>query len=82
MMDIKFIQKNKELIKKVIKDKGIELNIDKLLKLDKERRDLISKSDKLKAEMNKKAKTKPSPEEIKKLRKLSNGIKKLDQDVK
>ncbi|MEK7520851.1 MAG: serine--tRNA ligase [Patescibacteria group bacterium] len=41
MLDIKFIRENKELVKKAIKDKGVNLDIDELLHADSKRRDLI-----------------------------------------
>jgi len=37
MLDIKFIRENKEKIKEVIKNKGIDLDLELLLKLDGDR---------------------------------------------
>ncbi len=34
MLDLKFIRENKDVVKKAIKDRGLKLDIDELLKLD------------------------------------------------
>lgn len=47
MLDIKFIQENPNLIKKVCKDKHINADIDRLLELDKKKKDFIQKTDEL-----------------------------------
>ena len=47
MLDIKFIRENKEIVKKAVKDKGLGLDLEKLLKLDEERRKLITETDEL-----------------------------------
>ncbi|PIR41434.1 MAG: serine--tRNA ligase [Candidatus Yanofskybacteria bacterium CG10_big_fil_rev_8_21_14_0_10_46_23] len=63
MLDIKFIRENFEFVKKAAHDKGCKLDFDKLLKLDKERRDLLGELEKLRANQNKGSKAKPTPEE-------------------
>lgn len=52
MLDIKFIRENKEAIKKTIKNKHIDLDLDKLLGLDEKRLDLLKEMEKLQAEKN------------------------------
>ena len=56
MLDIKFIRQNPEVVKKAIKDKNVDLDLDKILALDARRRELIESSEALKAEQNKKSK--------------------------
>jgi seryl-tRNA synthetase len=41
MLDIKFIRENSEKVKKACKDKQVKVDIDELLRLDKERRGLL-----------------------------------------
>ncbi len=53
MLDINFIRENVEKVKKACVDKNILCDIDKLLELDKKKRELIVKSENLKAEQNK-----------------------------
>lgn len=78
MMDIKFIRENKDLMKEVAKNKNSKVDIDKLLAVDEVRRNLISEVEKLKADLNKRSKTKPGPEEIAALKELSGKIKEMD----
>ena len=40
MLDINFIRENTEIVKKAVADKGINLNVDELLNVDKKRREL------------------------------------------
>jgi len=48
MLDIKLIRENPEKVKESIKNRNMKLDIDKLLVLDKERRNLLTEVDKLK----------------------------------
>jgi len=77
-MDIKFIRENKDLMKEVTKNKNSKVDIDKLLAVDEARRNLISEVEKLKADLNKRSKIKPGPEEIAALKELSGKIKEMD----
>lgn len=52
MLDIKFIRENKEEIRKAIKNKRVDLDLEKLLKLDEERVKLLQEIEKLSAEKN------------------------------
>ena len=52
MLDIKFIRENKDLVKKGIKDKGVDFDIDKFLQADKERRKLLTEVEELKRQKN------------------------------
>jgi len=72
MIDIKFIRENKNKIKKGTQAKGVDIDIDKLLKFDEERKKLIQEVEKLKAKKNKlgkdgQAEAKKIKVEIKKL---------------
>jgi seryl-tRNA synthetase len=77
MMDIKFVRENKELMVKVIKDKGVDLDLEKLLSLDEKRRELIKKSEKLKAEQNKLTKN-----EIEEAKKIKQEVKEILPELK
>jgi seryl-tRNA synthetase len=43
MLDIQIIRDDPKLVKKVAKEKGVELDIDEILKLDKKRKELLQK---------------------------------------
>ena len=45
MLDIKYIRENKGKVAKSLKDRGKNVDLEKLLKLDEERRSLIGKID-------------------------------------
>ncbi len=52
MLDIKFIREHKDLVKEAARKKRIQINLDRILSLDEERRKLIQESEGLKAEQN------------------------------
>ena len=52
MLDLKFIRENPELVKKGIENKNEKNRVDEILELDEKRRDLILKTDELKAKRN------------------------------
>ena len=58
MLDINFIRENKEKVKKSVVSRKSDVDLDKLVKLDEERRDLISKVDELRSKRNDAAKKK------------------------
>ena len=77
MLDINFIRQNLEKVKEGAKDKGYEVNFEKLLKVDDERRKLISETDKLRAERNKLGK-----EDKERGRKIKDSLQKLEPKLK
>jgi seryl-tRNA synthetase len=91
MIDIKYIRDNAEKVKENNKNRGIEVDIDRLLDLDTLRRDHIKRADELRARRKQgsrlrpdsggQAKGKPSADEIDKMRKVGDEIKQLDSDL-
>lgn len=53
MLDIKFIRENVDAVKKAIKQKGLKFDIEELIAVDEKRRELIQKSEGLRAEQKK-----------------------------
>jgi len=53
MLDIKFIRENPDRVKEGVKNKGVKADIDRLLELDEERRKLLQKVERFRAEQNK-----------------------------
>jgi seryl-tRNA synthetase len=94
MLDIKFIRKNPGLVKEGVKKKQVKVNIDKLLDLDKKKRETLRELEKLRAEQNKvsskvsREKNDKKKKELisrgqtlrKKVKKLEDTFKKVDQD--
>jgi seryl-tRNA synthetase len=60
MLDIKIIRTNPELVKDIITKRNLKLNLDDFLKIDKEKLDLITKVDDLRAIRNKVSKEVPN----------------------
>jgi len=84
MLDINKIRQDKEVIKKSLlkRMEAKDLNLDKILEIDDERKKLLQQAESLKAERNKYSKTKPSPDIIKKMKTLGEKIKKLDIQIR
>jgi len=80
MLDINKIRENtKEVEKALLKRmKPEDLNLNKILELDDERKKIISELEKLQAERNKSSKTKPTPEIIAEMKKVGEEIKKIE----
>lgn len=53
MLDIKFIRENEKEVKKAIKNKKVDLDLDALLELDKRRVEMLQEIEKLNADKNK-----------------------------
>jgi len=52
MLDPKILRENPDIIRKMLKDRAVNFSLDDLIKLDKERRDLIIKTDDLRKKKN------------------------------
>ena len=52
MLDLKFIRENKDTVKKAIRDRKLEIDIDFLLTLDAQRREILKKAEDLKHKKN------------------------------
>lgn len=82
MLDIKFIRENPDIVRKSIKDRGLKLDIEEVLALDADRRKVLMEAEGLKAEKNRVSKGgKPSPEDIEKMKSISQKIANLDDKV-
>ncbi|MBI3631483.1 MAG: serine--tRNA ligase [Candidatus Staskawiczbacteria bacterium] len=77
MLDINFIRQNPEKVKEACEKKQVKVDVDKLLKLDKKRRELIVKSENLKARQNKLGK-----ENIEEAKKLKMEFKEIEPELK
>ena len=78
MLDIKFIRENPEKIKKATRDKQLDPKVvDRLLAVDRKRRNLLQKVDRLRA-----ARNKLKAMEIEKGRRLKEQLKKLEPSLR
>lgn len=74
MLDIKYIREHKEEVAKNNASRNVTVDLDAIISLDDERVSLQQKADELRAERNKRSKTKPSDEEIALIRKMGDEI--------
>src|SRR3990167_10392895 len=81
MLDIKFIRQNQGKVREAIKNKRSSLDLDKLLASDEMRRHLLSESESLKAEQNKRSKGPQSPVDLEELRALKEKIKLIENEL-
>lgn len=79
MLDINLIRKNSEFVKEKIRAKGINIDINKLLELDKERRKIIQEVEKLRAKQNKiSGQRTMNNEQKRKAKQIKDKIKKIE----
>ncbi|MBP1926259.1 seryl-tRNA synthetase [Sedimentibacter acidaminivorans] len=90
MLDIKRIRKNPEEVEKLLKSRNPDLSLDKVLELDKKRREKLVEVENMKAEQNKESKQVPLLKKegkdvtflLQNMKELAEKIKVLDNDVK
>ncbi len=61
MLDLKFIQANLDLVRENTRKRGYDVDIDRLVALDRERRRILTETEALRAEAKKLAKSAPDP---------------------
>ena len=82
MLDIKFIRENPNQVKTACKNKQIDVDIDRLLELDKKRREKLQELERLKAEQNKISRRGIlTAEQKEKARIIKEKIKKIKPDL-
>ncbi len=90
MFDLKFIRENTDLVRAAIRDKNEKVNLDSLLELDAQRRELLGEVESLKAQRNRVSQTiggmkkegKDASAQIAEMGEVSKQIKTLDDKVK
>ena len=81
MHNLKLIRDNPEVFKKKFLDRNVNVDFEKLLKLDKENRNIIQKKEKLEQEKKAISKTKDKSQ-FKKSKKISAEIENLEESLK
>jgi seryl-tRNA synthetase len=81
MLDIKIIRENPELIKTNCRNRLAKVDIDLLLKIDAEIRELKIATENARAERNKISKTKPTPEIIAEMKTLGETLKEQENKL-
>ena len=81
MLDMQFIREHPDKVKQNNKIRKCAAPVDDILKLDAERRGILTDIGEKRAELKAGSKKKPSPDEIKKLKSLGDSIKKLEEKL-
>lgn len=81
MLDIKFIAENKKLIIDNCKKRNVAVDVDRLLELDEKRRTIITKIDQMRAQRNTGSRTKPTDDEIVKMKQMGGAVKDLEREL-
>lgn len=89
MIDIKFIRQNPDIVKNGLRKKGADVDIDKLLSIDEEHRDLLAQVEEKRAELNKFSKaigsekncSSPIVAAVQEAKKIKEDIKKLEEKI-
>ncbi len=79
MLDINFIRQNAEIVKDACKKKGVKIDIDHLLKVDKKRRELLAVLEKARAEKNRASKEIQQTKNQKEKKAIISRMKEVDQ---
>lgn len=90
MLDLKFIRENPDLVKEAVKNKGENVDVDELLRLDRKRRELLSQTEKLKHQKNifsekiasLKREKKDAKQQILRMKEVSENISFLEKSLK
>lgn len=82
MLDIKFIRQNPDKVRGAIKNKNVDLDLDKLLVADERRRHLLGEAESGKAEQNRRSKGPQSPVDLEELKALKEKIKMIENELK
>lgn len=84
MLDIKLIREKKDEVEKALlkRMEKSKLNLDEIVSLDDQRKDLILKLEELQAERNINSKVKPIPEIVEKMKEVGEDIKKFEGNLK
>lgn len=79
MLDIKFIRENRTKVEENCKNRLVDVDIDRLLGLDEEKRKSQTLADELRAKRNAGSKGKPTQEQIEEMKKIGDEIAALDE---
>ncbi|MCC6405097.1 MAG: serine--tRNA ligase [Candidatus Yanofskybacteria bacterium] len=81
MLDINYIREHAAEVQENCTRRGVAIDITKLLEIDERRRALVAKADELRAVRNRGSKTKPTDEEIVRMREVGEQLQVLESDL-
>ncbi|MCC6934796.1 MAG: serine--tRNA ligase [Candidatus Yanofskybacteria bacterium] len=81
MLDINYIREHAADVQENCTRRGVSIDISKLLSIDERRRELIAQAEELRAVRNRGSKTKPSEEEIQKMREVGEQLQAVEAEL-
>ncbi|GMR19329.1 MAG: serine--tRNA ligase [Patescibacteria group bacterium] len=81
MLDPKFVTENLEEIKRVVKERGMRVDVDEIARLSQARSEVLAEVEKLRARKNRLSK-KPSEENIRRSTEVKNKLKNLEPQLR
>ena len=81
MIDIKLLRENPEVVKQALKKREVDLDIDKLLELDKQKREMIQEVENLRSQRNEISAQKGKPADLEKAKQIKQELKKKEKDL-
>lgn len=81
MIDVKLLRDDPDLVQKNVNFRGGKVAVKEVREADSAHRILIQKAESLRAERNKVSSSKPTPEEIKRMRTLRDELKKVEVEL-
>jgi len=82
MLDVNFIRENPQKVKEACEKKQVKVDVDKILELDKKKRELMTELEGIKAEQNKISRGNHDESSINKAKELKEKFKSLEPDLK
>lgn len=82
MLDIQFIRDNAEKVQQNAARRGSDVDIKAILKLDDSRKEIIKKEEELRATRKQGSKEKPTPGQMKEMKKIGESVKKFEAERK
>ena len=81
MIDIKLLRENPKVVKQALKKREVDLDIDKLLELDKQKREMIQEVENLRSQRNEISAQKGKPADLEKAKQIKQELKKKEKDL-
>jgi len=81
MIDIKILRENPKIVKQALKNRGVDLDVDKLLELDEQKREMIQEVENLRSQRNEISAQKGKPADLKKAKKIKQDLKSKEKEL-
>jgi len=80
MIDIKLLRDNPKIVKQALKNRGVDLDVDKLLGLDRKKREMIQEVESLRSQRNEISAQKGKPNDLEKAKTIKQKLKNKEKE--